>query len=79
MYFGRIIFHTEDMDKSYSYLRNNKTISNLISFESEPTNATWMKGSRILREPGEYQLSFAESIAKKRFINLDTHENGQII
>jgi hypothetical protein len=28
-HFGRIIFHTEDVDKLYSYFKSNKTISNL--------------------------------------------------
>ncbi|HVH95552.1 MAG TPA: VOC family protein, partial [Bacillus sp. (in: firmicutes)] len=38
-HFGRIIFHTEDVDRLYAYFKNNDSISNLISFENEPTNA----------------------------------------
>ena len=32
-YFGRIIFHTEDVDKLYSYLKNNQGLSKAILFE----------------------------------------------
>ena len=28
-------------DRLYSYFKNNDSISNLISFENEPTNAGW--------------------------------------
>ena len=64
-YFGRIIFHTEDVDRLYSYFRNNKNISNLISIENEPTNASWGERYFHIREPDGYQLSFAEPIAGK--------------
>ena len=40
-HFGRIIFHTEDVDKLYSYMKSNHNISNVISFESEPKDAPW--------------------------------------
>ena len=62
-HFGRIIFHTEDVDKLYSYFRNNNSISNLISFENEPTNAAWGERYFHIREPNGYQLSFAEPIS----------------
>lgn len=75
-HFGRIIFHSKDVDRLYSYFRSNKTISNLISFENEPTNATWGERYFHIREPDGYQLSFAEPIANNRFMNLDTEENG---
>jgi catechol 2,3-dioxygenase-like lactoylglutathione lyase family enzyme len=75
-YFGRIIFHTEDVEKLYSYFKNNMTISNLISFENEPTDATWGERYFHIREPDGYQLSFAEPIANKRFMNRDIRENG---
>lgn len=61
-YFGRIIFHTEDVDRLYSYFRSNKNISNLISFENEPTNASWGERYFHIREPDGYQLSFAKPI-----------------
>lgn len=62
-HFGRIIFHTEDVDRLYSYFKNNDSISNLISFENEPTNAVWGERYFHIREPDGYQLSFAEPIA----------------
>jgi len=62
-HFGRIIFHTEDVDRLYSYFKNNDSISNLISFENEPTNAPWGERYFHIREPDGYQLSFAEPIA----------------
>lgn len=61
-YFGRIIFHTEDVDGLYSYFKNNEHISNLISFESEPSNAVWGERYFHIREPDGYQLSFAKPI-----------------
>ena len=69
-HFGRIIFHTEDVNRLYSYFKNNNSISNLISFENEPTNAPWGERYFHIREPDGYQLSFAEPIAdSKGFIN----------
>ncbi|HEY7570139.1 MAG TPA: VOC family protein [Nitrososphaeraceae archaeon] len=62
-HFGRLIFHTEDVDRLYSYFKNNDSISNLISFENEPTNAAWGERYFHIREPDGYQLSFAEPIA----------------
>ncbi len=64
--FGRIIFYTEDVDRLYSYFRSNKNISNLISFENEPTNATWGERYFHIREPDGYQLSFAKPIANNK-------------
>jgi catechol 2,3-dioxygenase-like lactoylglutathione lyase family enzyme len=64
-HFGRIIFHTEDVDKLYSYFKSNEYISNLISFENEPTNASWGERYFHIREPDGYQLSFAKPIADK--------------
>ncbi len=40
-HFGRIVFHTKDVDKLYSILKNNDNISNIISFENEPKDAPW--------------------------------------
>jgi catechol 2,3-dioxygenase-like lactoylglutathione lyase family enzyme len=64
--FGRIIFHTEDVDKLYSYFKSNERISNLISFENEPTNAAWGERYFHIREPDGYQLSFAKPIGKEK-------------
>ena len=64
--FGRIIFYAEDVDRLYSYFRGNKNISNLISFENEPTDAAWGERYFHIREPDGYQLSFAKPIANNK-------------
>ena len=46
-HFGRIIFHTEDVDKLYIYFKSNISISTVISFENEPSNVAWGKGTSI--------------------------------
>jgi hypothetical protein len=56
--FGMIISHTEDVDKLYLYLKSNKDISNIISFENEPMDAPWGEIFHICGPYG-YQLSFA--------------------
>ena len=58
--FGRIIFHVEDVDKLYSYMKHNEYISSSIVFENEPTNAPWGERFFHIREPDGYQLSFAQ-------------------
>ena len=65
-HFGRIIFHTEDVDKLYSYMKSNHNISNIISFENEPKNAPWGERYFHIREPDGYQLSFAMPIKEKK-------------
>jgi len=65
-YFGRIIFHTEDVDKLYSYLKSKKSISNIISFENKPANAAWGERYFHIREPDGYQLSFATPITDNK-------------
>lgn len=61
-HFGRIIFHTENVDSLYSYFKSNKSISDLILFENKPTDAVWGERYFHIREPDGYQLSFAEPI-----------------
>ena len=58
--FGRVIFHTENVDELYWYMRNDEHISKLVIFESEPTNARWGERFFHFREPNGYQLSFAQ-------------------
>jgi hypothetical protein len=65
-HFGRIIFHAEDVDKLYSYMKSNHNISNVISFENEPKNAPWGERYFHIREPDGYQLSFAMPIKEKK-------------
>ena len=60
--FGRIIFHTENVDKLYSYMKHDEYVSKSIVFESEPTNAPWGERFFHIREPNGYQLSFAQPL-----------------
>jgi len=46
--FGRIIFHIENVDRLYSYMKHDEYISKSIVFENEPIDAPWEKGSFIL-------------------------------
>ena len=65
-HFGRIIFHTKDVDKLYSYLKNNQDLSNAILFEDEPRDARWGERYFHIREPDGYQLSFAKPLKKRK-------------
>jgi catechol 2,3-dioxygenase-like lactoylglutathione lyase family enzyme len=60
--FGRIIFHTENVDELYSYMKYDEYVSESIVFESEPTNAPWGERFFHIREPNGYQLSFAQPL-----------------
>jgi catechol 2,3-dioxygenase-like lactoylglutathione lyase family enzyme len=60
--FGRIIFYTENVDKLYSYMKNDEYISKSIIFESEPTDASWGERFFHIRETNGYQLSFAQPL-----------------
>ena len=62
---GRVIFHTENVDKLYFYLKNNQDISNAISFENEPKDAPWGERYFHIRDPDGYQLSFAMLLNKR--------------
>ena len=62
--FGRIILHTDDVDKLYSYLKNDTHISKLVYFETEPADASWGERFFHMRDPDGYQLSFATKIRK---------------
>jgi catechol 2,3-dioxygenase-like lactoylglutathione lyase family enzyme len=61
--FGRIIFHTENVDRLYSYMKQDEYISRSIVFENEPTNAPWGERFFHIREPNGYQLSFAQPLS----------------
>jgi len=63
--FLKIILHTDDVDKLYHYFKNDKVISSLISFENEPTNASWGERYFHIRDPDGYLLSFARTINPK--------------
>lgn len=60
--FGRIIFHTENVDTLYSYMKQDEYISKSVVFENEPTNAPWGERFFHIREPNGYQLSFAQPL-----------------
>jgi len=66
MDFGRIIFYSEDVDKLYSRFTNDASISELVSFENEPLNASWGERFFHMRDPDGYQLSFAMRIGRKK-------------
>jgi catechol 2,3-dioxygenase-like lactoylglutathione lyase family enzyme len=61
--FGRVIFHTENVDRLYSYMKNDECISKSIVFENEPTDAPWGERFFHIREPNGYQLSFAQPLS----------------
>jgi hypothetical protein len=65
-HFGRIIFHTKDVDKLYSYLRSNNSIANTISFQNEPMDGQWGERYFHVCEPDGYELSFAKPIKKRK-------------
>jgi catechol 2,3-dioxygenase-like lactoylglutathione lyase family enzyme len=60
--FGRIIFHTENADALYSYMKQDEYISKSVVFENEPTNAPWGERFFHIREANGYQLSFAQPL-----------------
>lgn len=60
--FVKIILHVNDVDKLYRYFKNDQIISNLISFENEPTDASWGERYFHIRDPDGYLLSFAQLI-----------------
>src|ERR687885_1243735 len=60
--FGRIIFHTYNIDKLHLQLKNDEYIQKLGKFENEPINAPWGERFFHMRDPDGYQLSFAQPI-----------------
>lgn len=66
MDFGRIIFYSVDVDELYSRLTNDASISELVSFENEPMNASWGERFFHMRDPDGHQLSFAMRIGRKK-------------
>ncbi len=64
--FGRIIFHTDDVDRLYLYMKNDKFISSAATFETEPADAPWGERFFHIREPNGYQLSFAQPLKESK-------------
>jgi catechol 2,3-dioxygenase-like lactoylglutathione lyase family enzyme len=62
--FGRVIFHTENVDGLYSHMREDEYISKSIVFENAPTNAPWGERFFHIREPNGYELSFAQPLSQ---------------
>ena len=60
--FGRVIFHTDDVDGLYRYMKNDRAISVAITFETEPADALWGERFFHVREPNGYLLSFASPL-----------------
>jgi catechol 2,3-dioxygenase-like lactoylglutathione lyase family enzyme len=58
--FGRVIFHTKNVDDLYQYMKSDNAISDVITFENEPVYAPWGERFFHVRDPDGYQLSFAQ-------------------
>ena len=61
--FGRIIFYTDDVDELFTYMQDDKIISELGKFESKPEDATWGERFFHILDPDGYKLSFATPIS----------------
>ena len=57
--FGRIIFYTDDVDDLFTYMQDDKTVSELGKFESKPQDAIWGERFFHMLDPDGYKLSFA--------------------
>ena len=73
--FGRIIFHTEDVDGLYRHMKNDRAICEAVTFETEPADAPWGERFFHVREPDGYQLSFARPLSKEAK-NIPTKSNS---
>ena len=60
---SRIIFYVDDVDKFFSYMQNDETISVLGKLESKPQDATWGERFFHMLDPDGYRLSFATPIS----------------
>lgn len=63
--YGRLIFHTDNVDELFSYFQNNKSISEIIILETKPQDAPWGERYFYLRDPEGYHLSFVQLTAKR--------------
>lgn len=62
--FGRIIFHTENVDDLYRYMKKEDFLSKHAIFETEPAEAPWGERFFHIRDPDGYQLSFAQPLKR---------------
>ena len=60
----RIIFHTEDVDALYYYLRNDDNVSSLGKFETKPMDAEWGERFFQMQDPDGYPIVFATPLSK---------------
>jgi catechol 2,3-dioxygenase-like lactoylglutathione lyase family enzyme len=58
----RVILYADDVDKLHACFKNDQIISELISFESEPSNASWGERYFHIRDPDGYIISFAQPL-----------------
>ena len=63
--FGRIIFYTDDVDDLFTYMQDDKTVSELGKFESKPLDAAWGERYYHMRDPDGYKLSFATPLGNE--------------
>ena len=63
---GKIILYTEDVDELYLYFKNDKTISQLILFDNEPSNASWGERYFHIHDADGYLLSFAKTLNNQK-------------
>ena len=63
--FGRIIFYTDDVDDLFTYMQDDKTVSELGKFESKPQDAIWGERFFHMLDPDGYKLSFATPLGNE--------------
>ena len=63
--FGRIIFYTDDVDDLFTYMQDDKTVSELGKFESKPQDATWGERFFHMLDPDGYKMSFATPLGNE--------------
>jgi len=63
--FGRIVFHTDDVDGLYRFMTTDSGVSQSAIFENAPKDAIWGERFFHVSEPDGYQLSFAQPITKE--------------
>ena len=63
--FGRIIFYADDVDDLFTYMQDDKTVSELGKFESKPQDAIWGERFFHMLDPDGYKLSFATPLGNE--------------
>ena len=61
----RIIFYTDDVDELFTYMQDDKTVSELGKFESKPQDAIWGERFFHMLDPDGYKLSFATPLGNE--------------